>query len=89
MKTKEVMMEDQEEKFSLRDKFAIEILQALINRLPAKDFDLIKSFTEHWHLTDTKNADIAKYYCERMDHLIRTAYKIADLMRENRLSAFK
>lgn len=81
-------MEDQEDKLTLRDKFAIEVLQALIARSPEKQYDdRLKFFIENWDFK--KQAGIVKLADDQMRTLVRAAYRIADIMREIRLTAFE
>ena len=81
-------MEDQEDKLTLRDKFAIEILQALITRSPEKQYDdRLKLFIDNWNFKG--GHDVPKLVDEQMRTLIRAAYRIADIMREIRLTAFE
>lgn len=81
-------MEDQEDKLTLRDKFAIEVLQALIARSPEEQYDdRFKNFIEYWNWKG--GVDMPKLVDEQMRTLVRAAYRIADIMREIRLIAFE
>ncbi len=81
-------MEDEDNKLSLRDKCAIEILQALIMRTTGTSFDdRVKFFIDHWNFKS--QPDIMQLADDQMRALIRAAYRIADIMREVRLTAFE
>ena len=82
-------MNDSDETLSIRDKIALEVLHALIARIPSKESpysDPLKFFLEYW---DAKDHEQNKYANERMEHMVRTAYRIADIVRRVRLSAFE
>jgi hypothetical protein len=75
-------MED-EKPFDLRDRIALEILGAAISNSgktqPAADLDHLSSSEGHWR-------EGAR---ERLETLVRSCYKIADIARKVRLSTFE
>jgi len=81
---------DDEKPFDLRDKLAIEILQALITYHKPTTSSFTGSDTAHYFLCCFDNKDSNADSCTRsMERLIRAAYKAADIMRKVRLSAFE
>ena len=72
-----------DEDIRLRDKFAIEILQSLL----ASNLSGVANFVTFHNSTD--NPDTRKVNFEKMEHTVRAAYKIADIMRKVRLTSFE
>ena len=74
------------DEYSLRDKFAIEILHAFISREGNSTANLVAEFIKGQTYNDMYLQQAGD---ERMESLIRAAYKVADLMRKIRLTAFE
>lgn len=73
-----------DDKFDLRDKLAIEILNAVLSS--EKGNERVQDITIYLS-SETKSW--AEGAHERLDRLIRSCYKVADMMRKVRMSAFE
>lgn len=78
-------MNEPEDELSLRDKFAIEILNGLIMRDNQDPSSIIIDFVNHFSDKDEGGKNSAY---RRMEYLVRCAYKMADVMRKVRLTTF-
>jgi len=76
-------MEEQEESITLRDKFAIEILQAFLST------GIIDGAYSYSRTYEDKDEGHINWSDKQMTGLIRTSYRIADMMRKVRLGVFK
>ncbi len=65
-----------DEDLTLRDKFAIEILNGMLSS-PTVASSLHESKFDH------------KYYLKEVEELVRSCYQIADIMRRVRLTVFE
>ena len=75
-------MSSEVDDYGLRDKFAIEILQAFISREGQSTANLVAEFMNDDPYFKREGE-------EKMEALIRAAYKVADMMRKVRLTAFE
>jgi maltoporin len=76
---------DDDEEIRLRDKFAIEILGSLLGKETYNDE--VANFITYHSSNDNPHTKSNSY--KRMEHTIRAAYKIADIMRKVRLTSFE
>jgi hypothetical protein len=79
-------MSSEVDDYGLRDKFAIEILQAFISREGQSTANLVAEFMKGHEYDDPYFKREGE---EKMEALIRAAYKVADMMRKVRLTAFE
>lgn len=77
-------MKSDVDEYGLRDKFAIEVLQAFISREGDSTAGIVGTFINGQDGEDW----VQQMGDERMESLIRAAYKVADMMRKVRLTVF-
>lgn len=75
-------MSDEEKPIDLRDKFALEILNALVSKIKDNDLDFVVNHRNSSYQSYKDHAE------KTADSLVQTAYYLADKMRKYRLVSF-
>ena len=79
--------DEDDDLLTIRDKFAIEILNGLLQRESITLGGPISGFVGMY--LDNHNSDFVNQRIQEMKAIIRAAYKMADIMREVRLATFE
>jgi hypothetical protein len=82
------MSSDDEERFTLRDKIALEILTTMCNGHEKSEANILNAFFRE-HTDEERSAIDYKYAVQRFESIVRTAYKMADIVRKIRISSFE
>jgi hypothetical protein len=83
---------DDEKPFDLRDKIALELLNGLISSGNIRSNDMIADLTEYMLYGNSKDKGdltMREFAVKRFEHIIRSCYVAADIMRKVRLSSFE
>lgn len=83
-------MSDEEKPLDLRDKLALEILNGLLSHSKNDVGSLIRDIVYHLNYDGEGPAAVVtrEQAAERIEEVVRSCYKVADIMRRVRLTAF-
>lgn len=85
----EIIFIDDEKPLELRDKLAIEIFNGILAHSKNDTGSLIIDIVHHINYDEPDSDRIEKNAARRIERVVQACYKVADIMRKVRLSAFK